>query len=110
MPDGYCPACGRTPAPPPAPGAKPRIGWISILRLSIVAINLCGIVAAYWLRGRQPQPQYVHHGPVAKVDELKGSGRIYLVQMGDTKPHIPSQTSPSGCTQNTGSTCACFRP
>jgi YD repeat-containing protein len=30
-----------------------------------------------------PQPASPHDGPVAALDQLKGAGRIYLVQMGD---------------------------
>jgi YD repeat-containing protein len=37
-------------------------------------------------RHLQPVGRSLHHsGPVARVDQLKGTGRIYLVQMGDHK-------------------------
>jgi len=69
-------------------GFKKRRAFDAVLGilLSIAVHSLFGILRSVWTEERYAA--YVarlhHRGPVANVDELKGTGRIYLVQMG---PH-----------------------
>jgi len=52
---------------------------------------------------------YAPRRPGRRLDELKGNGRIYLVQMGEHKVHTRSMTSLSGCTRSMRWTCRLFR-
>jgi YD repeat-containing protein len=55
-----------------------------------VVVALAGRGLSGWLKnnakfGEARIAQFKHRGPVARLDELKGSGTIYLVQIGDHK-------------------------
>jgi YD repeat-containing protein len=100
MADGPWAACGDSGASPivhASSSAKGPSLKVAIIGFVVYAV-LC-IVAVTFFRHRilrhlgnamslqsPAQPGYPsHNGPVAQLDELKGSGTIYLVQMGDHK-------------------------
>jgi YD repeat-containing protein len=103
---GLCSHCGATSTLFPELGATPKKSRVLRTLLIAGAVYLAGSIALLVFVGRdmtlnfkarearnsanqahsQPKEEAVsarHIGPVARVDELKGSGRIYLVQMGD---------------------------
>ena len=69
------------------PSNKKRIRRIAIVAHLVILIALFGLsVRRIWNRQRPASRHSLHHiGPVARLDQLKGTGRIYLVQMGDHK-------------------------
>jgi hypothetical protein len=109
--DGICPHCGKTVkqspqiAFGPAAGTAPKFGNSEIykaLLLGTASVILLALptflwvyVFPHWPRRQnstighsiQPTMSFRHNGPVARLSELKGTGRIYLVQIG---PHTAS--------------------
>jgi YD repeat-containing protein len=67
--------------------SKQRNARIVIVVHLIILFALLGLSARRILNRQRPlSHQSLHHvGPVARLDQLKGTGRIYLVQMGDHK-------------------------
>lgn len=95
MSTGRCAYCNESfPVPPNAsPGykasIKKKIRWIVIVAHLVIIISAL-IFNRYRLLNGQHRSQAIrwslrHIGPVARPDQLKGTGRIYLVQMGDHK-------------------------
>ncbi|HEX6495666.1 MAG TPA: DUF6531 domain-containing protein [Acidobacteriaceae bacterium] len=94
MPDGVCPRCTAADTPPRRPasaGAGPRKVGIAATALIIGIYVLVHIVPRYLAvrikrqHRREALARLVHqHGPVARLDQLTGKGRIYLIQLG---PH-----------------------
>ena len=92
QPSPACPRCGSS-----MPGVVcPRCVAYWPSRQTLIVASIVGtILLLYPIWGvlghrlkRAAQPILVgHEGPIAPVDQLIGSGRIYLVQMG---PHDPS--------------------
>ena len=98
---GLCPACGFFPASPSDTGNKPAgnrslkvlliAGAIYLLAsaalLVFVGNRISGFIKQRMASGANVrQPAYPRHiGPVARLDELKGNGRVYLVQVGEHK-------------------------
>jgi YD repeat-containing protein len=103
-----CPGCGALSTPSFETGTKPKGSRALRILLIAGAIYIAAGTALIvfvvhhmaqtskareaWNRAHsaynQPLERPIsagHDGPVARVDELKGSGRIYLVQMGDHK-------------------------
>jgi YD repeat-containing protein len=99
MSGGLCPGCGASGTVSFEIGEKPERSralqrWllagaiylaVSAAVLVFVGHHLIRSVAhradiQYWSKTYAP-----HVGPVARLDELKGNGRIYLVQMGEHK-------------------------
>jgi YD repeat-containing protein len=69
--------------------SKKKTRLILIVIHSIIVLSVV-IVGRYRLLNSQHRSQSIrmslrHVGPVARLDQLKGTGRIYLVQMGDHK-------------------------
>lgn len=111
MTDGRCPGCGNSSMFSAELGGAPkkskaaRFWLISIavyLTASAALLVFVGHLLTEKLKAREawnhahpanslPVERTAsarHEGPVARVDELKGSGRIYLIQMGDhTAPY-----------------------
>jgi YD repeat-containing protein len=56
-----------------------------VLVVAFVLLGLSGRVLLRRLGQRYVAQSLRHVGPVARLDQLKGTGRIYLVQMGDHK-------------------------
>ncbi len=97
--NGLCPACGATQSNGPAFSSegKPRSPRAREVLTILVAAYLLAMCAFFFVAhrriidffsgrrepGRSAAGFGQHRGPVARVDELKGSGRIYLVQIGD---------------------------
>ncbi|MGB6191292.1 MAG: hypothetical protein WBF42_02405, partial [Terracidiphilus sp.] len=93
MAHGVCSACGGPGVSTGSTGGNSGFkvavtGLIVYAMLCIVAITFFGSRVGRWIRTtRTSQVQHrkvwqPHNGPVARLDELKGSGTIYLVQMG----------------------------
>jgi len=92
--DGRCPSCGIVVPPVPAPPTLPKkrnyapfvIGGIALYVVFVALLAFAGI-RMLQRRGHllASRPSLHHTGPVARPDELKGNGRIYLVQMGEHK-------------------------
>lgn len=91
---GLCPSCGIVGAPAagtPGSAQGSRIVLASVavylviglVALTFVAFRLSAVLKRNGSFGRAAV-YAKHNGPVARLDELKGSGRIYLVQIG---PH-----------------------
>jgi YD repeat-containing protein len=98
MPGRFCPRCGAPHTLPTEAVTKPAGSGVRKVLLSATAVLL--VILAYFIKeslfgsffeylaDEQREAQMIavsHDGPVASVDELKGSGRIYLVQMGSHK-------------------------
>lgn len=90
--DGRCPSCAvrgaQLAAASPAPTGKSK-AQIATFFVSVYLL-LSGLVffLSYSVIRHRQVRNYAsrhHSGPVARPDELKGSGRIYLVQLGDRK-------------------------
>ena len=91
--DGRCLSCGILSTLPTAPSAKPTernetrlvtffvVGYLALTGL-LVLLGYFGIRRIYRHRAESYASLRHHTGPVARLDELKGNGRIYLVQMG----------------------------
>ncbi|MGA9587660.1 MAG: hypothetical protein WBQ95_20190, partial [Terracidiphilus sp.] len=56
-----------------------------IMVIGLVFLGFSGRMILRRLGQRFVQQSLKHVGPAARLDQLKGSGRIYLVQMGDHK-------------------------
>jgi hypothetical protein len=84
---GRCAACGFSSDSAPAGTDVFHTSTVKYWVAGITAyVLLCTSVLTYLGRRmmRDLKPNNLHHGgPVARREELKGSGRIYLVQMGD---------------------------
>src|SRR5579862_5792801 len=96
MSEGRCPSCGFIAVPSSMTPAG--VGNRSETRIVLTAILICFSISALLVfvsirliqkstqRGASNQKSYFrHNGPVVRLDELNGSGRIYLVQMGNHK-------------------------
>jgi YD repeat-containing protein len=106
MIDGLCPACETSGAVSSDAVAQPRRPkafriWLIVCAVYLVCSVALIVYVGHLLMQRakvreswnQAHPAHSllevrtaserHEGPVARVDELKGNGRIYLVQMGD---------------------------
>ena len=106
--DGHCSVCGGSSTPLSESSGQPGRSKALRIWLIIGAVYLTGSIALVvyfshlemqkakereaWNHAHPSNSRPVgritsasHDGPVARVDELKGSGRIYLVQMGEHK-------------------------
>lgn len=93
MAEGRCPACGFMPLTSPNAAAGERSEGRIVLIAIFISFSISALLVFLGFRLIQKslqhrasdQKSYHHNGPVARLDELKGSGRIYLVQMGSHK-------------------------
>lgn len=91
--EGVCSRCGVAGAPLTNAGAKParQSGWIVLLIVAfllVVGAGLFSVVLVLTVMGEKARlarsSAALHRGPIADLKDLKGNGRIYLVQVG---PH-----------------------
>ncbi len=99
MSTGRCISCNSSfPVVPEAAAGFPSAGEkryksiaLVVYPVMVIAFVLLGLGGREVLRKlgqRYVQKSLRHVGPVARLDQLKGTGRIYLVQMGDhTDPY-----------------------
>lgn len=93
--DGRCSSCGILSTLPAAPStASSRSNDARYLIFFLVGyLTLSGLLVFLGYSIRRLHQRHIqsyasrhrHNGPVARLDELKGTGRIYLVQMGAHK-------------------------
>lgn len=73
----------------PAGSRSLTVFWLALGCCVMIALVLCGSVSILLrrvaLRRHAAVAALRHVGPVARLDELKGSGRIYLVRLGEAK-------------------------
>src|SRR5580704_3628168 len=91
MSTGRCIACNESfpIAQEAAAGSDRRYSSVTVVAYLVIALASLGLCGRWflqrYLRSYSRSESLKHVGPVARIDQLKGTGRIYLVQMGDHK-------------------------